>query len=60
MSCLRYTVLRRCKVFVFICSQKLQFFQEEKNKEILALRQRIKELEENQRSSDSCLKRRKV
>ncbi|GAA6233959.1 coiled-coil domain-containing protein 152 [Lates japonicus] len=43
--------------------RKLQFFQEEKNKEIEALRQRIKELEENQRASDLCdnrLKRRRV
>ncbi|XP_037835282.1 coiled-coil domain-containing protein 152-like [Kryptolebias marmoratus] len=38
--------------------RKLQFFQEEKNKEVAALRQRIKELEENQ--SASSLKRRKV
>ncbi|XP_020563559.1 coiled-coil domain-containing protein 152 isoform X3 [Oryzias latipes] len=37
--------------------QKLQFFQEEKNKEITALRQRIRELEENQRVCS--LKRRK-
>ncbi|XP_023132219.1 coiled-coil domain-containing protein 152 [Amphiprion ocellaris] len=43
-----------------VFKRKLQFFQEEKNKEILALRQRIKELEENQRSlTDGRLKRRK-
>ncbi|KAJ4926501.1 hypothetical protein JOQ06_008674 [Pogonophryne albipinna] len=44
-------------------SSKLQFFQEEKNKEIAVLRQRIKELEENQRVSvfsDSRLKKRKI
>ena len=43
--------------------QKLQFFQEEKNKEIAALRQRIRELEENQHAAvfnDSRLKRRKI
>ncbi|XP_034048416.1 coiled-coil domain-containing protein 152-like [Thalassophryne amazonica] len=43
--------------------RKLQFFQEEKNKEIVALRQRIKELEENQRVnslSDNRLKKRKI
>lgn len=43
--------------------QKLHFFQEEKNKEIEALRQRIKELEEGQRArgvSDGRLKRRKI
>ncbi|XP_049908280.1 coiled-coil domain-containing protein 152-like isoform X2 [Epinephelus moara] len=46
-----------------VFKRKLQFFQEEKNKEIVALRQRIKELEENQRASglsDSRLKRRKM
>ncbi|XP_034403404.1 coiled-coil domain-containing protein 152-like [Cyclopterus lumpus] len=46
-----------------VYKRKLQFFQEEKNKEIVALRQRIKELEENQRAggfSDSCLKKRKI
>ncbi|XP_067340841.1 coiled-coil domain-containing protein 152-like isoform X3 [Channa argus] len=46
-----------------IFKRKLQFFQEEKNKEILALHQRIKELEESQRSSScnsSSLKRRKI
>ncbi|XP_041826415.1 coiled-coil domain-containing protein 152-like [Melanotaenia boesemani] len=46
-----------------VYKRKLQFFQEEKNKEIEALRQRIKELEENQRASslsDSRLKRRKI
>ncbi|XP_042364690.1 coiled-coil domain-containing protein 152-like [Plectropomus leopardus] len=46
-----------------VFKRKLQFFQEEKNKEIVALRQRIKELEENQRVgglSDSRLKRRKI
>ncbi|XP_072228660.1 coiled-coil domain-containing protein 152 [Leuresthes tenuis] len=45
-----------------VYKRKLQFFQEEKNKEIGALRQRIKELEEHQRTShlgDSRLKRRK-
>ncbi|XP_078811731.1 uncharacterized protein ccdc152 isoform X3 [Oryzias latipes] len=40
-----------------IFKRKLQFFQEEKNKEITALRQRIRELEENQRVCS--LKRRK-
>lgn len=54
----------RSVLYVFLCfSQKLQFFQEEKNKEIFALRQRIKELEENQRASsilDSRPKRRKI
>ncbi|KAF3848778.1 hypothetical protein F7725_015275 [Dissostichus mawsoni] len=43
--------------------EKLQFFQEEKNKEIAVLRQRIKALEENQRVSvfrDSRLKKRKI
>ncbi|KAF0031236.1 hypothetical protein F2P81_015791 [Scophthalmus maximus] len=43
-----------------VFKRKLQLFQEEKNKEIAALRQRIKELEENQRTNDSRLKRRKV
>ncbi|XP_040915227.1 coiled-coil domain-containing protein 152-like [Toxotes jaculatrix] len=46
-----------------VFKRKLQFFQEEKNKEIVALRQRIKELEENQRAgglNDSRLKRRKI
>ncbi|KAK5851684.1 hypothetical protein PBY51_023220 [Eleginops maclovinus] len=46
-----------------VYKRKLQFFQEEKNKEIAALRQRIKELEENQRVSvfsDSRLKKRKI
>ncbi|KAL3041348.1 hypothetical protein OYC64_019532 [Pagothenia borchgrevinki] len=46
-----------------VFKRKLQFFQEEKNKEIAVLRQRIKELEENQRVSvfsDSRLKKRKV
>ncbi|XP_019965014.2 coiled-coil domain-containing protein 152 [Paralichthys olivaceus] len=46
-----------------VFKRKLQFIQEEKNKEIGALRQRIKELEEIQRSSgvsDSRLKRRKM
>ncbi|XP_074473225.1 coiled-coil domain-containing protein 152 [Sebastes fasciatus] len=46
-----------------VFKRKLQFFQEEKNKEIVALRQRIKELEENQRAggfNDSRLKRRKM
>ncbi|KAM4719176.1 LOW QUALITY PROTEIN: coiled-coil domain-containing protein 152 [Anableps anableps] len=33
-----------------VFKRKLQFFQEEKNKEIAALRQRIKELEESQRA----------
>eukprot|EP00066_Takifugu_rubripes_P013509 XP_011602775.1 PREDICTED: coiled-coil domain-containing protein 152 [Takifugu rubripes] len=39
--------------------RKLHFLQEEKNGEIVALRQRIKELEENQHSC-RCLKRRKM
>lgn len=42
--------------------QKLQFLQEEKNKEISSLRQRIKDLEEKQHTcsdNDSRLKRRK-
>ncbi|XP_034752232.1 coiled-coil domain-containing protein 152-like [Etheostoma cragini] len=46
-----------------VFKRKLQFFQEEKNKEIVALRQRIKELEESQRGgsfSDSRLKKRKI
>ncbi|XP_038590482.1 coiled-coil domain-containing protein 152-like [Micropterus salmoides] len=46
-----------------VFKRKLQFFQEEKNKEIEVLRQRIKELEENQRAgglNDSRLKRRKM
>ncbi|XP_068430825.1 coiled-coil domain-containing protein 152 [Clinocottus analis] len=46
-----------------VYKRKLQFFQEEKNKEIVALRQRIKELEDNQRAcslSDSRLKKRKI
>ncbi|KAM6902311.1 coiled-coil domain-containing protein 152 [Xenentodon cancila] len=46
-----------------VFKRKLQFFQEEKNKEVSALRQRIKELEENQLSSslsDIRLKRRKI
>ncbi|XP_068588591.1 coiled-coil domain-containing protein 152 [Cebidichthys violaceus] len=46
-----------------VFKRKLQFFQEEKNKEIVALRQRIKELEENQRAggcNDSRLKKRKI
>ncbi|XP_005725604.1 coiled-coil domain-containing protein 152 isoform X2 [Pundamilia nyererei] len=46
-----------------VFKRKLQFFQEEKNKEIFALRQRMKELEENQRASsilDSRPKRRKI
>nr|XP_040052844.1 coiled-coil domain-containing protein 152-like [Gasterosteus aculeatus aculeatus] len=46
-----------------VFKRKLQSFQEEKNKEIAALRQRIKELEENQRSgvlNDSHLKKRKI
>ncbi|XP_047200344.1 coiled-coil domain-containing protein 152 [Hippoglossus stenolepis] len=46
-----------------VFKRKLQFIQEEKNKEIGALRQRIKELEESQRCSgvsDSRLKRRKI
>ncbi|XP_014877837.1 coiled-coil domain-containing protein 152 isoform X2 [Poecilia latipinna] len=45
-----------------VFKRKLQFFQEEKNKEIAALRQRIKELEESQgavSSSSSYTKRRK-
>nr|XP_020479066.1 coiled-coil domain-containing protein 152 isoform X2 [Monopterus albus] len=46
-----------------VFKRKLQFVQEEKNKEIAALRQRIKELEENQRAgilSEGRLKRRKI
>ncbi|KAK2818868.1 hypothetical protein Q5P01_024429 [Channa striata] len=46
-----------------IFKRKLQFIQEEKNKEVLALRQRIKELEENQRvgsHDNSRLKKRKI
>ncbi|XP_069015373.1 coiled-coil domain-containing protein 152 [Embiotoca jacksoni] len=46
-----------------IFKRKLQFFQEEKNKEIADLRQRIRELEEVQRSGsviESRLKRRKL
>lgn len=39
--------------------QKLHFIQEEKTREIVALRQRIRELEENQRAC-SRLKRRKT
>lgn len=48
-------------LLVFVFHQKLQFFQEEKNKEISALRQRIKELEESQHavSSNSHVKRRR-
>ncbi|MED6281629.1 hypothetical protein CHARACLAT_023595, partial [Characodon lateralis] len=46
-----------------VFKRKLQFFQEEKNKEIASLRQRIKELEEIQRAmsvgSSSHVKRRK-
>ncbi|KAM9323040.1 coiled-coil domain-containing protein 152 [Pholidichthys leucotaenia] len=45
-----------------VFKRKLQFIQEEKNKEILVLRQRVKELEENQCANsliDSRLKRRK-
>ncbi|XP_008302786.1 coiled-coil domain-containing protein 152 [Stegastes partitus] len=45
-----------------VFKRKLQFFQEEKNKEIAALRQRITELEESQRVgsfADGRLKRRK-
>ena len=45
------------------CPQKLQSLQEEKNREIEALRQRIKELEANQRASvftDNRLKRMKT
>ncbi|XP_075993062.1 coiled-coil domain-containing protein 152 [Genypterus blacodes] len=46
-----------------VYKRKLQFFQEEKKKEIVTLHQRIKELEENQRVcslSDNSLKRRKT
>ncbi|XP_036973067.1 coiled-coil domain-containing protein 152-like isoform X1 [Acanthopagrus latus] len=46
-----------------VFKRKLQFFQEEKNKEIGALRQRIEELEETQRAcslSDGRLKKRKI
>ncbi|XP_007542241.1 coiled-coil domain-containing protein 152 isoform X2 [Poecilia formosa] len=42
-----------------VFKRKLQFFQEEKNKEIAALRQRIKELEESQGAGSSSTKRRK-
>ncbi|XP_005812498.1 coiled-coil domain-containing protein 152 [Xiphophorus maculatus] len=46
-----------------VFKRKLQFFQEEKNKEIAVLRQRIKELEQSQRAvsigSSSYVKRRK-
>ncbi|TKS84150.1 Coiled-coil domain-containing protein 152 [Collichthys lucidus] len=45
-----------------VFKRKLQFLQEEKNKEISSLRQRIKDLEEKQHTcsvNDSCLKRRK-
>ncbi|XP_061656892.1 coiled-coil domain-containing protein 152-like isoform X2 [Syngnathoides biaculeatus] len=38
---------------------KLQFFQEEKNKEIGALRQRIKELEASQRTASLCSRAKK-
>jgi hypothetical protein len=45
-----------------VCSQKFQFLQEEKNREVEALRQRIKELEKQHASgfSDSRLKRKKI
>uniref|UniRef100_A0A1A8CSK7 Coiled-coil domain containing 152 n=1 Tax=Nothobranchius kadleci TaxID=1051664 RepID=A0A1A8CSK7_NOTKA len=44
-----------------VFKRKLQYFQEEKNKEILALRQRIRELETSQRASSlSDSKRRKM
>ncbi|XP_054468930.1 coiled-coil domain-containing protein 152-like isoform X2 [Anoplopoma fimbria] len=46
-----------------VFKRKLQFIQGEKNKEIVALRQRIKELEENQRAdgfNDSRLKKRRI
>ncbi|CAG5867190.1 coiled-coil domain-containing protein 152 [Menidia menidia] len=46
-----------------VYKKKLQFFQEEKSKEIGALRQRIRELEEHQRANSLCdsrLKRRKT
>ncbi|KAM7393263.1 hypothetical protein PAMA_008085 [Pampus argenteus] len=46
-----------------VFKRKLQYFQEEKNKEIVALRQRIRELEDSQRVSglnDSCVKKRKI
>lgn len=47
---LTYSCVCLCGLMVCVFPQKLQFFQEEKNKEIVALRQRIKELEENQRA----------
>ncbi|XP_076614827.1 coiled-coil domain-containing protein 152 [Chaetodon auriga] len=46
-----------------VFKRKLQFFQEEKNKELVALRQRIKELEENQRAcglNDSRQRKRRI
>ncbi|XP_053195671.1 coiled-coil domain-containing protein 152-like [Scomber japonicus] len=46
-----------------VFKRKLQYFQEEKNKEIVALRQRVKELEESQRVgglNDGRLKKRKI
>ncbi|XP_056147147.1 coiled-coil domain-containing protein 152-like [Lampris incognitus] len=49
--------------FLHIYKRKLLSFQEEKNKEIDVLRQRIKELEERQRAislSENCSKRRRV
>ncbi|XP_024918586.1 coiled-coil domain-containing protein 152 isoform X2 [Cynoglossus semilaevis] len=42
-----------------VFKRKLQFFQEEKNKEIMCLRERIKDLEENQRVSEGGLKRKR-
>lgn len=45
-----------------VCLQKLQFLQEEKNKEVEALRQRVKELEQQslRTFSEPHLKRRKI
>lgn len=46
-----------------VFKRKLMYIQEEKNKEIVALRQRIKELEESQRVggfNDSRSKKRKI
>uniref|UniRef100_A0A8C4IP92 Uncharacterized protein n=1 Tax=Dicentrarchus labrax TaxID=13489 RepID=A0A8C4IP92_DICLA len=64
LKCVLFIVpLSSCVCGLTVYPQKLQFFQEEKNKEIVALRQRIKELEENQRPcgfNDGRLKRRKI
>lgn len=50
MYCSPCVCVRLCGLTVCACPQKLRFFQEEKNREIGALRQRIRELEENQRA----------